>query len=239
MIMLIENISIILSLLCLLITLINVIVMKCREQKIYQMKIKLKDIEFGYLSKEAAMKRLLESKGEGDTSAEEYLRILYDKINEIYPDANTRISIRVIKEEDLEHPENSKVITWISYPKRDIIHSTIPLYSIKNSMDLHSIYIDKKDFVFIGNLREFNAFRYNSDNQSNRWNAYMTCPISKSYEDKKEKNIIGFLSISSTQDFNNVKKNELIMDLVQLVADRLYNVLLKEEGLSEIITKSE
>lgn len=240
MIMLIENISIMLSLLCLFISLINIIVMRYKERKISQIKIKLKELEFGYLSKEVAMKRLLESMEKGNTPAEEYLRILYDKIKEVYPDANTRISIRLIKE-DLEHPENSKAVSWISYPEKDITYSPIT-YSIKNNMDLYSIYVDKKDYVFIGNQREFSAFKeYKNEDQHffNKWDSYMTCPISKSYEDKKGKNIIGFLSISSPQNFNNVKKNELVMEFVQLIADRLYDGLRKEKGASEIVMKSE
>lgn len=163
-------------------------------------------------------------------SAEEYLKNLYYKINEIYPKTNTRISIKIIEEKNLEYPENSKVVTRISYPNYPETNNTS--YTIQKNTDLQSLYINNKEYFWVSNLKEFNSFnQYSNENQDflKKWNTCIVYPI----KEKMENNIIGFLTISSQKEFNNVKGNKFLMKYIENITDKLYEILLKEDKIQK------
>lgn len=237
--MIIEFASVILSVVCLVFSIINVVVMIVKERNICQIKIKFDEMDVLLLSKEGAIKQFLEV---SDVSVDECLKMLYDKINEIYPNSNTKISIKVIKEKNFKHPEDSKVVTWISYPSKDKERANISLYTIKNNTDLHSIYIKNKDFFWVSNLKEFNAFgKYINENRDflKKWSTSIVCPIKKKQERDIQTGVIGFLCIDSLQEFNNVKKNELVIECIKKTTNKLYEAMLKEDIVCKNISVNE
>ena len=48
-----------------------------------------------------------------------------------------------------------------------------------------------------------------------------------------ENNIIGFLTISSQKEFNNVKGNKFLMKYIENITDKLYEILLKEDKIQK------
>lgn len=237
--MIMEFASVILSVVCLAISIINVIVMMVKERKMCKFKVNFCGIDVLFFSKEVAAKLFLEG---SDVSVDECLEMLYDKINEVYPNSNIKISVRVIKEKNSVHPEDSKVVTWISYPKEDVGPKKMSLYTIKSNTDLYSIYVNNKDFFWVSNLKEFNVFReYVSENRDflKRWSTSIVCPIKKAQNSDIQAGTIGFLCIDSSQEFNNVKKNELVMEYIKKATNKLYEVMLKENIICEIISENE
>jgi len=235
----IEFASVILSIACFVFSIINVIVTMVKERNICRKKVNFGGIGVPFFSKEVAIKQFLEG---SDVSVDECLEMLYDKINKVYPNSNIKISIRVIKEKNSEHPEDSKVVTWISYPKEDAGPAKMSLYTIKSNTDLHSIYVNNKDFFWVSNLKEFNAFReYMNENRDflKRWRTSIVCPIKKVQNSDIQAGVIGFLCINSFQEFNNVKKNGLVIEYIKKATNKLYEVMQKEDIIYEIISENE
>lgn len=173
--------------------------------------------------------KLYEIESLDNLSAEEYLKVLYCKINEIYPKTNTRVSIKMIKEKNLKYPQNSKVVTWISYPNYSEKNN---ISIIQKNTDLQSLYINNKEYFWVSNLKEFNSFnQYSNENQDflKKWNTCIVYPI----KEKMENNIIGFLTISSQKEFNNVKGNKFLMKYIENITDKLYEILLKEDKIQK------
>lgn len=236
--MLAENASLILSLICLAVAIINVIATMIKScQKLHHTKIKLNKMEISFIQKETVTKRLLSMMDSNDLSAEFYLKALADHIKMIYPDSTTRISIKIVKQTNKNSLGESKVVTWASYPK-DTVYADLALYTIKNNTDLNSIYVNNSEYFFVANLKEFSTFdNYINENQDavKKWITSIVYPIKESRKDGIKDRPIGFLSISSPQEFSNIKKNELVIECIKIVSSKLYSLLQTERASQKYI----
>ena len=91
-------------------------------------------------------------------------------------------------------------------------------------------------------MKEFNAFReYMNENRDflKRWRTSIVCPIKKAQNSDIQAGVIGFLCINSLQEFNNVKKNGLVIEYIKKATNKLYEVMQKEDIIYEIISKNE
>lgn len=233
--MLLENISIILAVVSLLISIINIIVLKFKSKSDSE---KLYNGKKYFLSRKTAVAPFLTEIKTKNLSTEGYLKVLFNGIEALYPNSKIRLSIKIIKERNIKKPEESKVVTWITYPQRGIISSDLGIYTIKNNTDLYSLYIKNNNYFLVSNIKEFIAFKnYKNEERhfSEKWNSVIVVPIQQTEESKDVDSIIGFLCISSLQDFNNVKKNKNLIELIKIVANKLYDNLQKEIPITEIV----
>lgn len=225
--MLTENIDMILSILsttCFVVTVLVNSIKKIIESKTNNYnKLKRREIQSRLLPIKA--KKISHEIVIHNLAIEDHVQFLYDKVNELYSYAPLRISIRMLKEVNEEKPEESKVITYYNYPK-DVFDKTYSrIYTVKNNTDLNSIYTKKHEYFFVSNLKEFGDLgEYTSEYQNNiyNWNTSIVYPIGGYDENKRKKVLIAFLCIESTGEFNDVKKNELIIEYVKKTSDKLF-----------------
>lgn len=225
--MLTENIDMILSILsttCFVVTVLVNTIKKIIESKTNNYnKLKRREIQSKLLPINA--KKISHEIVIHNLAIEDHVQFLYDKVNELYSYAQLRISIRMLKEVNEEKPEESKVITYYNYPK-DVFDKTYSrIYTVKNNTDLNSIYIKKHEYFFVSNLKEFGDLgEYISEYQNNlyNWNTSIVYPIDGYDENKRKKVLIAFLCIESTGEFNDVKKNEIIIEYVKKTSDKLF-----------------
>lgn len=228
----IDNLSIIISIIALSFSLLNTISMITRNVRDYK---ELK-ANFNIIRK---IDLALETSEKIDFSrfnVEDYIKELLEKINKIYPKAIFNVSIKLIKSIDIEKPEESILYTWFKFPQQMQIEQN--LYTIKNNTDYRSLIESNGKFFFVSDLKNYSAFtnyKNESKNYLQRYNTAMVFPIRKKGKDKKY-DIIGFLCVDSPQRLNNVKKNEKVISLVETAASVIYDFLNQNKDMQEIFS---
>lgn len=228
----IDNLSIIISIIALCFSLLSSIPMIIRNIKDYK-EIKL---NFNIIKK---MELTLETSEKIDFSqfnVENYTKELLEKINKIYPKAIFNVSIKLVKSVDIENPKESILYTWFRFPQQ--MQSDQNLYTIKNNTDFSSLMENNSKFFFVSDLKKYSAFEiYKNENRNylQRYNTTMVFPIRKKGKDKKY-DIIGFLCVDSPQRLNNVKKNEKVISLVKMAASVIYDFLDQNKDKQEIFS---
>jgi hypothetical protein len=226
----IDNLSIIISIVALGVSLLSNILMITRNIRDYK---ELK-VSFNIIRK---MELTLEPSEKIDFSrfnVEDYIKELLEKINRIYPKAIFNVSIKLIKSVDTEKPEESKLYTWFKFPQQ--MQNEQNLYTIKNNTDYRSLIENNGKFFFVSDLKKYSAFtnyKNESKNYLQRYNTVIVFPIRKKGRDKKY-DIIGFLCVDSPQRLNNVKKNEKVISLVEMAASVIYDFLNQNKDKQEI-----
>lgn len=228
----IDNLSIIISIIALCFSLLSSIPMIIRNIRDYK-EIKL---NFNIIKK---MELTLETSEKIDFSqfnVEDYTKELLEKINKIYPKAIFNVSIKLVKSVDIEKPEESVLYTWFRFPQQ--MQGEQNLYTIKNNTDFRALIENNGKFFFVSDLKKYSAFRnYKNESQNylQRYNTTMVFPIRKKGKDKKY-DTIGFLCIDSPQRLNNVKKNEKVISLVKTAASVIYDFLEQNRDKQEIFS---
>ncbi len=232
-----DNITIIISVIALLISLIDVLRnykkdysnllceikdIKAREKELYKMKVEIKNLELELGEKYIKQLR--------DNTIKVYLKKLSEMINQIYPKSNCTISIKLINKSDEKNPLESEVVTWVSYPEKN--HNIKMNYTIKDNTDFSSIVNDKKEYFFVSDLKEYHAIsKYtNIDHHfMEKYNTSIVVPIQNA---KGNIEIIGFLCVNSHKKLGNVKKNRAMVDIIKATTSIIYDYL-KENKLSK------
>lgn len=228
----IDNLSIIVSIIALSFSLLSIMPMIIRNVRDY----KKLEFNFNIIKK---IELTLETSGKIDFSqfnVEDYTKELLEKINKIYPKAIFNVSIRLVKSVDIEKPEESILYTWFKFPQQ--MQGEQNLYTIKNNTDFKALIESNGKFFFVSDLKKFSAFKNyknESKNYLQRYNTAMVFPIRKKGKDKKY-DIIGFLCVDSPQRLNNVKKNEKVISLVETATSVIYDFLNQNKDKQEIFS---
>lgn len=227
-----DNLSIIISIIALVFSLLSIIPMMIRNIEDYkEFKLNINKIKY--------MESTLETSKKIHFSQfilEDYTKELLEKISKIYPKAILNVSIKLVKSADIEKPEESKLFTWFSYPQQ--IPSEQNLYTIKNNTDYYALVKNNGKFFFVSDLKKYsalNSYKNESIDYLQRYNTTMVFPIRKRRKDKKY-DIIGFLCMDSPQKLNNVKKNEIVINLLEMAASVIYDFLEKNKDEQEIFS---
>lgn len=224
-----DNLSIIISIIALVFSLLSVIPMMIRNYK--EFKLNMNEIKY--------MKSTLETSKKihfSQFNLEDYTKELLEKISKIYPKAILNVSIKLVKSADIEKPEESKLFTWFSYPQQ--IPGEQKLYTIKNNSDFYALVKNNGKFFFVSDLKKYSAlksYKNESTHYLQRYNTTMVFPIRKKGKDKKY-DIIGFLCMDSPQKLNNVKKNEKVINLLEMATSVIYDFLEQNKDEQEIFS---
>lgn len=154
------------------------------------------------------------------------LKCLAENVHTIYSHVEVDISVYVLTEIDEKDITNSKVIEWVSYPSRR--EKNIGSCTIKNNTDFRTIIINQCEYFFVSDLKEYSAIDgYVKDDRNflKKYQTTIVCPI---YVGEEKESILGFLSLNSPQKLNNVKKNKEIMSIVKVMTSELYKCLKSE-----------
>lgn len=228
----IDNLSIIISIIALCFSLLSsipIIIRNVRDNK----ELKL---NFNIIKKIELTLETSEKIDFSQFNVEDYTKKLLEKINKIYPKAIFNVSIKLVKSVDIEKPEESILYTWFRFPQQ--MQGEQNLYTIKNNTDFRALTENNGKFFFVSDLKKYSAF-YNYKNESQnylqRYNTTMVFPIRKKGKDKKY-DIIGFLCVDSPQRLNNVRKNEKVINLVETAASVIYDFLDQNKDKQEIFS---
>lgn len=166
-----------------------------------------------------------------------YLKKLSELINEIYPECNVTISVKLIVKSNKSNPPDSEVISLASYPDEGY-NTKIP-YRIKDNTEFNSIVGKNKEYFFVSDLKKYSVLKpYVNTNQyfTEKNSTSIVVPIQK--ESKEVEDIIGFLCINSMQKMGDVKKNKKLIYIVKFIASFLYDYLIENKlNQEEIILK--
>lgn len=228
----IDNLSIIISIIVLCFSFLSIISMIVRNVRDY----KELEIHFNIIKN---IELTLETREKIDFSQfnlEDYTRELLEKINKIYPKAIFNVSIKLVKSVDIEKPEESVIYTWYRFPQQMQVEKN--LYTIKNNTDFSALIENKSKFFFVSDLKKYsalNGYKNESKNYLKHYTTTMVFPIRRKEKDKKY-DIIGFLCLDSSQTLNNVKKNQKVISLCKTAASVYYDFLKQNKDNQEIFS---
>ena len=225
-----DNITLILSAFTLLLTTISCLTTtkqyfkerQSKKKELRKLKIDIKLLEN-------------EFKENKNVTVEKFLERLTDIIEELYPRSNITISIRLIRNSNKNNPEDSEVITWITYPNKNYNIKTN--YKIKDTTDFYSIVKHSREYFFVSDLKKYCALATYINAERHflqMYNTSIVVPIQKTNKEKED--IIGFLCITSPQKLGNVQKNKTLVDIVKVTASLFYDYLTKNELNQDTIT---
>lgn len=220
-----ENISVILALAGLLFSLINFLILARRERYSHNAKVNLE------INRNAL--KLVGHELKDEASANHLLKEIAMLINDIYPQSNARIFVKLISEIDFDNPGKSQVITWLSFPDTKTVLSS--KYTINQNTELEYVFINGNQYFFVSDINDSKSLGsyITQDKDSSKWlNTVIVYPICKK-QDSGSNHIIGFLSVASPKKFNNVKKNEQILEIVRLAANKLYDFIQRKQKDTE------
>lgn len=229
----IDNATIFLSCIALLVSLINLLIEFRVRSKERHLDIwnKIKELE---KTKIEIKKLKLEGKDIvylQNNNIETYLRKVVEMIKGIYPESDPNVSIKLISKNNAKELLDGQVMTWYTYPdKSNNIKMT---YNIKENTDFSSIIKDSSEYFFVSDLKKYNALNsYFNENKDfiQQYNTSIVVPIQK--KDKNGEDVIGFLCIDSREKLGNVEKNRSIIEIVKSAASNLYEYL-SQNGLRE------
>lgn len=217
-----ENFSIILSIISALISFLITLIFEFIYQK--HTRKNLFEFKIDMLRQEKALRDKPIKTNEN--SIEDYLFFLNAKIKELYPDIALSIKVLLIKNLNENDPMQSKVYIRYAYPHQE--ENCRVVYTIGKNTDFAAIVSQKNDFIFISNIKEYDAissmgYKTEDLNFKKLYNTIIVFPI----RDKKpnNKNVIGFVCIASPQKMNNTKKNEELMSFMHIAASGLSKLL--------------
>lgn len=235
-----DDIVVLISIMALVVSVINMFMVWMRFIRINMesksMYIK-RTIKFQKLQTELEKeKRALYSKRDKEQI---YLKKLSEIINEIYPECNATISVKLIAKSDRSNPSDSEVISLASYPDEE--YNIKISYRIKDNTEFNSIIGKNKEYFFVSDLKKYSVLKpYINTNQyfMEKYNTSIVVPIQK--ESKEKEDIIGFLCVNSMQKMGDVKKNKKLIHIIKSIASFFYDYLVENKlNQEEIILKKE
>lgn len=226
----IDNITLIISVLTLLISAVSCLItikqnykeIQLKKETMQKIKIDLKLLEDEFREKK-------------NDDIGIYLKRLSNMIKVIYPKSTTTISVKFIRKIDENNLLDSEVITWVTYPGQK--YDVQEFNRIKENADIYSIVNGSREYFFVSDLKKYSALTpyLNSEQHfAQEYNTSIVVPIQK--ERKEKEDIIGFLCINSPQRLGNVKKNKTLIDIIKTAASLFYDYLMENRLNQEAIS---
>lgn len=240
-----DNISIIISVIVLLISIVSNVISLIQMKKSYR-KNRIDDSYISYkLKNQIRNISFLDKSNEGDANVIrddiiDCMKITSDVIKNFYSKTTCTISIKLISKVDSENPLNSQLVTWAVYPNNEFNNKVI--YTIKNNTEFSSIVKNKNTYFFVTDLKKFSTLNtYINENKDflNLYNTLIVFPIQK-----KEKDVyylLGFLCIDSPGEYKDIRKNKEMLNVIKVISSAIYDrfsiLSLKKEMLTVKIEK--
>ena len=138
---------------------------------------------------------------------------LIDNLCIIYPDFVFDVMIMLVADVDANDPTKNKVIKYYSYPEKECLDKQ--LFTIKENTDFNLIIGKNKKYFFVSDLKKFSAIEDYKNEDKNYLRIYNTSIVYPVFKDNQKDVLLAFLCISSPQQLNDIKKNELVIDVVE------------------------
>lgn len=233
-----DNITIIISTIAVLISIVFNIVSVIKEKTSSQRKVI--DEAYEYYKLKNQIRNINSSESSSETGMikddiMEYMKIISDVIKSFYPKTTCTISIKLISKENSEDPINSQVVTWATYPYNEFNNKLT--YTIKNNTEFSSIVKNKNTYFFVTDLKKFRALNtYINENEDymDSYNTVIVFPIHK--KEKDSCYLLGFLCIDSPGEYTDTRKNKEIVDIIKFASSVIYDRLSISSLKKELLT---